>query len=175
MKKILSWFLACILCVIAIPNMAFADTEASDNLFGVITDAEGNIVEVLTMPKTVYVDSIHTIPAGGSFVSYQYEPNKSFTFGFLNHDESGKIITEYGRQVELSVEMSDSIGGGGRDVFGPYTYDIYVNGDMGRFINPHKSIYNYRYFNGKIINKSSLPTTIRIMVAVDQDELPYNM
>lgn len=175
MKKILSLFIACILCVTAITGTAFADTEASSNWYGVITDADGNVVEVLTMTRTLYVDSIHTIPAGGSFVSYQYEPAESFIFGFRNHDENGRIITEYGRQVELSVEMSNSIGGGGRDVFGPYTYSIYVNGDMGRFINPHKSTYNYRYFNGKIINKSSLPTTIRIMIAVDQDSLPYNI
>ncbi len=164
--------LICILCVTAVPSRVFADNQTSDNLFGVITDAEGNIVEVLPMTRAVYVDSIYTIPAGGSFISYQYEPSENFIFGFRTYDENGTRITEYDRQVELSVEMSNSIGGT-RDVFGPYTYDIGTE-DIGRFLTPD-STYDYRYFNGKIINKSSYSTTVRIMVIVDQSTIPYNL
>ena len=97
-------FIACILCVTAITGTAFADTEASSNWYGVITDADGNVVEVLTMTRTLYVDSIHTIPAGGSFVSYQYEPDESFIFGFLNHDiKFDKNKTEYELIVENNI------------------------------------------------------------------------
>lgn len=47
MRKILSLVLACVLCVAAMPISAFADTVTTDGLFGVIVDAEGNVVETL--------------------------------------------------------------------------------------------------------------------------------
>ncbi len=50
MKKLLSLVLACIICLAAIPSAAFADMVSTDELFGVITDAEGNVVEYLKMP-----------------------------------------------------------------------------------------------------------------------------
>lgn len=175
MKKILSLILACVFCVTAMSVMVFADTETSDNLFGIITDADGNVVEVLPMPRGTYVDSIYTIPAGGSFISYQYEPKESFVFGFYCVDKNFVRITELNRVLELSLEMSNSIGGGNRYVWGPYRY-VTTSDVTGGFIGPDDvSIYDYKYYNGKLVNKSSLSTTVRIIVAMDPAIVPTNM
>lgn len=175
MKKIISLFLACVVCIVSMSVTAFADNAACDNLFGVITDAEGNVVEVLNMPRGTYLNTIKTIPAGGSFISYQYEPKESFVFGFYCFDENYNRITELNRVVELSLEMSNTIGGGNREPWGPYTYILSADVN-GRFLGPDDvSIYDYKYYNGKLVNKSSLPTTVRIILAMDPGTVPLNV
>lgn len=78
MKKILSLVLALTLFVVAMPISALADTASTDYLFGVIVDAEGNIVERLPMSRATYVNSIITIQPEHTFISYQYLVKDNF-------------------------------------------------------------------------------------------------
>ncbi len=176
MKKILSLIFACVICVIAIPVSAFADTQTTDDIpFGVITDSEGNIVEVLAMPKATYVNAIYTIPAGGHFISYQYEPSERFVFGFKTYNEDGDRIIDDFYNLSMYIEASNSIGGGGRKIV---KHTIYYYGDKNNnpnecLLNVNLNQYDYRYYNGEIKNNSMYPTELRIMVVVDQPNIPY--
>lgn len=77
--------------------------------------------------------------------------------------------------MELSLEMSNTIGGGNREPWGPYTYILSADVN-GRFLGPDDvSIYDYKYYNGKLVNKSSLPTTVRIILAMDPGTVPLNV
>lgn len=169
MKKILSLILACALCVAAMPVVSFAETQTTESLFGVITDADGNVVEVLPMPRTTYVNSVYTIPAGGEFISYQYEPSESFYFGFYSVTENGDSITKTGSQLEEIVEMSNTIGGDGRKVWGTLSCTV-TEKKIGYFLaSGNVSNSGYRYYNGRLKNKSSYSTTVRIIVGIDGD------
>ena len=44
-------------------------------VYGVMRDAEGNIIEVVQMTRATYVDSVRTFPVGATFTTYQYFPN----------------------------------------------------------------------------------------------------
>lgn len=69
-EKIISVLLVLVLCIVAMPTVVFADSTTTDTSpLGVITDADGNVVEVLTLPRTIpadckYVDGLYTIPKG---------------------------------------------------------------------------------------------------------------
>lgn len=84
MKKLISAFLACVLNLTCTSVAAFAKTEVTasastsapvptyehvevfdDTPFGVIIDANGNIVENIMMTRADYVNNVYTIPAGG--------------------------------------------------------------------------------------------------------------
>lgn len=162
MKKIISLILACVLCVIAIPVVSFAETQTTNDLSGVIIDAEGNVVEVLPMPRTTYVNSIYTIPPGGSFISYQYEPSDSFQFGFVNTDHNKNVITDSRCTFYMAAETSNSIGADGKTLWG-----------SGSFNSNGASMYlkvnsNRRYFNGVLKNTSSYSAKVRIFVILDE-------
>lgn len=164
MRKIISFILACVLCVVAMPVLAFADVQANDNLFGVIIDAEGNVVEVLTMPRTNYVNEIRTIPPGGSYVSYQYEPSKSFFFGFVNTDFNKKVITDSRCTFDLSIETSNTIGSDGKVEW----HSESVKSDGSTMFFEVKS-YTRRYCNGVLKNTSSYSANVRIIVVLDEE------
>lgn len=163
MKKIISLILACVLCIAAIPVTAFADVQTNDNLFGVIIDAEGNVVEVLPMPRTTYVNSIYTIPAGGSIISYQYEPSESFQFGFVNTDHNKNVITDSRCTFKLSIETSDSIGPDGKVLW--HSTNVNANG-ASIFLKVDNN--TRRYCNGVLKNTSSYSAKVRIFVIVDE-------
>lgn len=179
MKKILSLLLALTLFVVAMPISAFADTTSTDGLFGVIVDADGNIVERIPMSRATYVNSIITIPAGGSYISYQYEPNEYFKLALRTYDENGNTITEPGYDFEGLVEISSSIGSnrgdGGVGIIkindnpdSPFNsrsnaYTIYVKGVQG----------NYKYYSAKVTNNSTKANKIRIMIVLEEINTPY--
>lgn len=167
MKKILSLVLACVLCAAAMPVVSFADIQATANIFGVITDAEGNIVEVLPMPRTTYVDSVYTLSPGGKFTSYQYEPSENFFFGFFSTDKNGVKITANGSRLEETVEVSNVVGGDGRKVLSTKTCTVTAN-QTRYFLNPD-NVKNsgYKYYNGILENKSSYSVSVRIVVGMD--------
>ena len=79
-EKILSLILACAFFLTVMPITSFANAQTADNIFGVITDSEGNVVEVLIMPLATYVNSVYTIPANGNLITYQYEPTDLLHF-----------------------------------------------------------------------------------------------
>lgn len=171
MKKILSLILACVLCFTTMSITAFAGTT-DKGLFGVITDAEGNVVEVLAMPRTSYVNSVYTIPAKGSLTTYQYEVRDNFYFGYATTDTDGNKITESNRNLILTVEGSATIGASNRTTLSNLNVTTGV-GDKNGIIGLTYTNGSYTYYNGKITNQSSLPVTVRVIVLVnyDQDEL----
>lgn len=122
MKKILSLILACVMCFSVMSVSVFAETAATDDLFGVILDADGNVVECLVMPRDIYLDQIYTIPAGGKLITYQYEPTDCFTFGFKTYDKNGVTITEPNSWIQYTVEMTNTIGDANRKSRGLSNY-----------------------------------------------------
>ncbi len=179
MKKILSFILACVLCVAAITVSAFADTVSADDLFGVIHDADGNVVEYLPMPKTdVYVNNIHVIPAGGRIITYQYTTTQTFLFGFATTNENKtEYITEPSRDFEISLEGSNTLGSGNRVTLYNQVY-YYSTGKDPKYFGPGFGIAyepflldtTYLYCNGKLVNTSSSSATVRLIVARNYDD-----
>ncbi len=117
------------------------------------------------MPRTIYVNSVYTIPAGGAYTSYQYEPAESFFFGFTNTDKNGKVITDSRCTFDLAIELSNSVGGDDKEEWdfistdsGTTTMQFYTAND------------NRRYCNGILTNTSSVSAKVRILTLVDEDE-----
>lgn len=164
MKKILSLILACVLCAAAMPVVSFAETQTTGELFGVIIDAEGNVVEFLPMARTTYVNQVYTIPPGCSYISYQYEPSKSFEFGFFNTDHNKKVITDSRCTFNLSIETSNSIGADGKTEW----RSVPVKAD-GTSMYLEVSGNTRRYCNGVLKNTSSYTAEVRIFVILDED------
>lgn len=173
MKKILSLILACVLCFTAIPVSAFADTVSTDDLFGVILDADGNVVEYLPMPKgDTYVNKVFVIPAGGNIISLQYTTTQNFFFGYSTRDYDKKTtITNPNCSFDMCIELSNTLGGGNRVI---YMDHISKNPLIGAdSLTAADSIYlgsdetYYNYCNGKIVNTSSVSATVRIVVVRD--------
>lgn len=192
MKKLITAFVICVMGLTTVSATAFAadaglsdasteavstkgDSEVTDDTpFGVILDADGNIVETLIMPRGNYVNSVQTIPAGGSLITYQYQPSKSFTVEFNERNANGTVITASGIDVLLELYMSKTIGGSDRErlVSMPFT----TRADAPDFESFHIT-YNqydidehpdYPYYNGKIVNLSTTRSlTFRLVVSMD--------
>lgn len=181
MKKIMSFILACVLCVALIPASAFADTDSTDDLFGVILDAEGNVVEYLQKARIdTYVNEVYVIPAGGSIITYQYTTTQNFLFGYATTAKRNSLnepityITELYRTFELSIELSNTLGGGGRvtmngapKISGSVDPEFCYFGDQ---LMHHPTDDDYMYCNGKIVNTSQSSATIRLIAARNFNE-----
>lgn len=175
----MSFILACVLCVAAIPVSAFADTVSADDLFGVIVDADGNVVEYLLMPRVdVYVNDVYTIPSGGYIRTYQYTTTQDFLFGFATTDVDRQThITEPYRDFELWIEISNNLGNS-RATLSQYPYEISIGGPG--YTVPGGSTMclttdtNAKYCNGKLVNKSADSATVRLIVIrnFDYDDIP---
>ncbi len=145
-----------------------------DTPFGVITDADGNVVETLIMTRGTYVNGVQTIPAGGSLITYQYQPRKRFTVGFDERDKNGTVITASGIEVELEMYRSKTIGGSNRErvVHMPFTTRYYAP-DTEYFSitldqNDIEEKPDYPYYNGKIVNLSTTQSLkFRLIVSMD--------
>lgn len=179
MKKLISLVLALVLCVVAMPVIAFADTTSTDGLFGVIVDADGNIVERVPMSRATYVNSILTIPVGGSFISYQYWTTDFFYIGYATSDTNGNYITTSNLDLDIKVESSATVGGDGKyeyDDGNNYRRTVDVSQKQRGYLRPVWSSAYFDqpgYFNGILINYASTPAKVRVIVAVDpnKDEL----
>ncbi|MGN0679883.1 MAG: hypothetical protein ACI4JS_09495 [Oscillospiraceae bacterium] len=167
---------------------AFADSETKvvdDSPLGVITDANGNIVEVLTVPRAVpsngkYVDSICTIPAHGTLTSYQYKPKEYIEFAFACYaDDETTLVTTRNGEITLQLLRSATIGGTRSLVYG-HTFstnyeDIttvsYVDGTPHAWAFVNETDYHFDssmpYYNGKYINESDFAITLRILIWMD--------
>lgn len=174
MKKIISIALSCVLCVLAMSVTAFADVQANGGLFGVIIDADGSVVEVLPMPRTVYENSVYMIPAGGSFLSYQYEPTKNFLFGFDTRDNNGNYITAPNCTFDLTLQISSTIGADGKHVLQDKTIITGSAGNIGKGDTVGYTATSDRvYCNGILKNRSSVSTYVRIFVLMDYTNEEY--
>ncbi len=112
MKKIVSILVAAIMmCTVSITALANDDMEYQHYL-GVIRDADGNVVDLIPMPYIYpYVDSVYTLPAGGTFTSYQYLPRTAFQLMFGFNDEDGNLVTTRNAEIKMSIYQSESVGG----------------------------------------------------------------
>lgn len=169
MKKILSFVLAAVLCLTTMSVAASADTVTDNGIFGAILDPDGNVVEYLTMPRSVYRNDVYTLSANYSLVTYQYEPSEIIYIGVSSFDENGNQIATQSDRVKISIEGANSIGASNRAVIRTSTQTL-GGADDPSYINA--SVGNYRYYNGKITNMRSSEVTLRIIIVVDQDELP---
>ena len=161
MKKILSLILACVMCFSVMSISAFADTQTSDSLFGVITDADGNVVEYLNMPRDIYVNEIRTIPAGGKLTTFQYEPIDNVYFGFTNTDFDNNIITNPACEFKIQLQASKTVGSDGKvDVVSKNV------GSEGSYVNTN-AMPLYKYYNAVITNLSSTAAEIRYYVLLN--------
>ncbi|MCM1335959.1 MAG: hypothetical protein NC084_09385 [Bacteroides sp.] len=113
MKKIILVVLICIMTFTSIPSTAYANEMGEDGIFGVVLNADGEVVRVIPMPvgRSIYVDTGVTIEAGGSFVSYQYEPTDEFSAGFRFWGRYDDTPTTPDRRVVVSICNASSIGG----------------------------------------------------------------
>ncbi len=104
----------------------------------------------------------------------QYTTTQSFIFGLATTDvDTETYITEPYRTFEVSIELSDTLGGGNRV---PFNKNItkYSTDGPGYTSKGTSIMYNvdddYRdYCNGKIVNKSSGSATVRIIVVRNFD------
>lgn len=184
MKKVISAFLILVLCIIAVPTEALANSVIVDDTpLGVITDADGNVVEVIPTPRDIpsngkYVDSIYTIPKGGSLTTYQYQPKEYFEFGFAYYAADDKtVVTTRGGRMLLQLYKSSTIGGtreldyeyefstSYEEQFPHDTYDTRA----WAFLNTMYLEFDeaYPYYNGKYVNKSDKAISLRVFVIMD--------
>lgn len=166
MKKILSFVLAAVLCVTTMSVAASADTVTDNGIFGAILDPDGNVVEYLAMPRTVYLSEIYTLPAKHTLVTYQYEASQNFSLAVNCCDENNNYISDTGHKIKMSVEGANSIGASTREDIISREYTC-SEPDPFRVINVNYSENSFQYYNGKVQNLESSPTTIRIVIAVN--------
>lgn len=187
MKKILAAFMICVLGL-ATPTAAFAaDAELTANdfilaevvdetPFGVITDADGSVVEVLAMGRGTYVDSIFTLKRGQSLTTYQYEPHKNFSVGIEMRDDNGNLVTTVGVKTTIELYCCETIGGQPR-----YLVDIHDwTTSSAMYQRRHEVVADqnmidaiaddYPYFNGKIsvAENAASDLTFRLVIKMDE-------
>ncbi len=161
-----------------ITAMSFTSAYAAEEDFscymGVIRDRDGNVVETIPFPteRVAYVDTLYTLPAGGTFTSFQYEPSMAFSIGF-SYGKLGttEIVTTRNRKVKLEVFNASSIGGTrylvDSGVFSTNSEDNYDD-TTGSCLLGTSSISSSRpYYNGVLTNTSSQSLTINIIVTSD--------
>lgn len=160
--------------IMSIPIVSFADEVITDDgPLGVITDADGNIVEVITLARMTYVDNIFTLPAGGSFRSYQYEPKYQLFMGAKFHDDNGNVIATRDGRLRLELFGSNEIGGQRTRIdyvdFSTNYEENLIHVDYYDTVgvsvhSPYTLEYQYRYYNGVCTNLSSKTIKIRIII-----------
>lgn len=127
------------------------------------------------MGWATYVDDVKTIPAGGSFTTYYYQPSSNFTIGFIMVDGTGDTVTTRNRSVKLTINKFKTIGGTASQVkTATYSTNIEDNecdpnprGNMGVSITTDSISSTYSYYNGVYKNMSSSSMDIHIVVTMD--------
>lgn len=165
MKKVFSIILICAMCFSVMSLTAFADTSdtiVNDNgIYGAIIDPDGNVVEYLTMSRSVYVNKVYTINAGHSLITYQYEPTENFFFGFTDNN-NGVVITDSRCTFDLSIELSNSIGAENKKVWETRQFESDGGGMIFSVTNDPR-----RYCNGKLTNTSSYNAEVRVIILLE--------
>lgn len=158
-----------IVSVLSLASVYAAEDDFS-NCLGVIRDKDGNVVETIPIARDLYVDTLYTIPAGGTFTSYQYQPSEEFIFGFSYSERTtgGKIITTRDRWVKLEIFNASSIGGTRYSVisgtFSTNQEDNYDDGTSSCLIGTNSISSSRPYYNGVLTNVSSQSLDINIIV-----------
>lgn len=154
-------------------SSVYAIEDDYSNYLGVIRDKDGNVVETIPFPtgRAIYVNSMYTLPAGGTFTSYQYEPSMGFSIGFSYSSPNG--TTTRNRTVKLEIFNSSSIGGTRYLVKRDSSVSTNIEDNkydegLGSCLLGVLSISASRpYYNGVITNTSSQSMNINILVVCD--------
>ncbi len=176
MKKIIAVVLTCVLVITSIPCAAFAEDIGNNGIFGVITNAKGEVVEVIPMPRAVYLDKTFTLSPGDTLTTYQYEPNSYFFAGFSFCNRNNEWTTRNGT-VLIELFGSSTIGGDGKTLLKKYTFSTNLEdnwnnpyfGDAEGYAVALDAIptRTMRYFNAVYTNKSSFTINLNVFVGMD--------
>lgn len=125
------------------------------------------------MSRQTYVNSYYTLPAGGSFNSYQYQPSIAFGTGFYYYNEDGTPI-DSNHYIRLTITNAASIGGAEATVKSAvFSTNIEVAQNYSNFSNGSIFLYatdiseSSPYYRAKITNTSS--TSIKVKINVNMD------
>lgn len=157
-------------------SVAFAESSGYEGAFGVITNAEGEVIEVIPMPRQTYYDKRVTLTPGDTLTTYQYEPNDVFFAGFWFCNRNNEWTTRNG-SVLIELYGSSTIGSDGKKLLDSCTFSTnlednrnnqYFEDYIGYVISmkayPTKTM---RYFNAKYTNKSSITINLNVTVGMD--------
>lgn len=147
-----------------------------DQILGITYDAEGYIVDTEISTIANYISGTQkTIPAGGKFTSYQYQPKSAFGIGFYFVYYNDENVTTRNRTVRLTIKSATSVGASTRYVEGSETFstneeDNYNNpyykpNGGGYHIEFEVDVVSSRpYYNGVYENLSSSPATVSLLL-----------
>ena len=147
-----------------------------DQILGITYDAEGNIVDTEISTISNYISGTQkTIPAGGKFTSYQYQPKSAFGIGFYFAYYNDENVTTRNRTVRLTIKSATSVGASTRYVEGSETFSTneednynnpyYTPNGGGYHIEFEVDVVSSRpYYNGVYENLSSSPTTLSLLL-----------
>ncbi len=175
MKKVVSLVLTCVIMLTSFVVVAYADISEYEGAFGVITNAEGEVVEVIPMPRQTYLDKVFTLTPGDTLTTYQYEPNSTFAAGFRLNNKNNVLTT---RNATVLIELfgSSTIGSDGKILLEKYTFSTNSENNL---YNEYYDDYPYdwvrlganptstmRYFNARYTNKSSFTIDLNVVVVM---------
>lgn len=189
MKRLISFVLACAMCMAFMSVSAFAEVvdvgssypEVPEGCFGIIVDEGGNVVDSVPMPTSIsrglpYVDTVITLKPHNSLITLQYKPKSSFTVGFGHRDhQTNNLVTTPNCMLKMEIYNKASIGGGDRsfvkgDTFSTnyedavkYGYPMISEGDVVA-LNESSISSSKPYYNGKYTNLSDVTMNVQIMV-----------
>ncbi|GEM_PF-5383271 len=177
MKKLISCVLVCVLMLTTLTVVSYADVSDYEGAFGVITNAAGEIVRIIPMPRQAYLDKAFTLTPGDTLTTYQYEPNSVFGAGFKFANANGEKTTKNGT-VLIELFGSSTIGSDGKTRLKEYTFSTNLEDNKGKnpyyenvegdhvvlSVNPTSTM---RYFNARYTNKSSFTINLCVLVCMD--------
>ncbi len=159
----------------SISELGLNDADLKNAMVGVIRDANGNIVGT-NIISSVYVDGTQvTIPAYGTYTTYQYYSTIDFFAGFyFTHSVAGNPATTRDRTLKITVRKAASVGGARTNVQSK-TFSTNIegntnveNGASGTYVQvivtPDSS---NPYYDAVYKNLSSSPVTVSLMVGRD--------
>lgn len=171
MKKFISMFISIALAIGLFSVNAFAVNyeDYSVPVYGVMRDAEGNILEVVQMTRGTYVNSVHTFPVGATFTTYQYLPKTFFNACIAFDDTNGNYIATPDGTIQIEVFNAESVGGQRNSFYPPESFstnrDNYGMDNVGLIIDTLNK--SRPYYNAVYTNTSDKAITIRLLLECD--------
>lgn len=188
MKRLISFVLACVMCMAFMSVSAFAEgvdagssyPEVPEGCFGIIVDEEGSVVDTVPMPMSIsrdspYVDTIITLKPQESLITLQYKPSEYFAVCFAYYAyRSENLVTTRNCMLKMEIYNKASIGGGDRSYVkgGTFStnyedavnngYPLDIEKDVVLEVCPVSS--SKPYYNGKYTNLSDVTMNVRILV-----------
>lgn len=172
MKKFISMFISIALAIGLFSVNAFAVNyeDYSVPVYGVMRDAEGNILEVVQMTRGTYVNSVHTFPVGATFTTYQYLPQSFFNAYIAFDDTNGNYIATSDGWIKIQIFNSETIGG---TRYGVSTFNDSFSTNKSYYgldevgICVHDIDTTRPYYNAVYTNTSDKAITIRLLLECD--------